>query len=287
MNRQNQRKGNGSGFGQEERFSPERQPRTGTRQKNPALQHFLQTCILAVGGMIVLVGLLLLVLPMLRVRQIQVKGNQLYSTEQIIEIAGIETGEELLMVDKAQMTDNIFRACQYVDEVSIGKYFPGIVCITVKEKQNVMVTEFNGKYYTVDREFCVLEELGEGADLSGLLQVTLPQISSLAVGGTLHFENGETDLSYITELIDALDAWGVLPSVTYLDFSKKFSVSYVMQDTCRVELGKVSDMTAKLTMVDEILTRRGGVDADCAVVDVSNLQKPTYRVISAGDVLMK
>jgi hypothetical protein len=72
----------------------------------------------------------------------------------------------------------------------------------------------------------------------------------------------------------------VLSRVSAVDVSKKFNVSYVMDDYCRVELGKVGDMSLKLTLVEEILTRRGTVNG-AAVVNVSDLNKPTYRTIEA------
>jgi len=52
-----------------------------------------------------------------------------------------------------------------------------------------------------------------------------------------------------------------------------------------VELGKVNDMTLKLAVIEEILALKGGVGVAPAVIDVSDLQKPTYRELSAAALL--
>ena len=59
-----------------------------------------------------------------------------------------------------------------------------------------------------------------------------------------------------------------------------------MNRTCRIELGRVSELDTKMALVHEILESKGGL-SDCAVVDVSSTVKPTYRVVSAADLLLR
>ena len=122
--------------------------------------------------------------------------------------------------------------------------------------------------------------------MASFLKVELPLVKSLAVGGGMTFENGETDLSYIGELIGELKAAGLLSRISEIDFSKKYSVSYILDHACRVELGGVSEIGAKLKMTEQILSLKGWASDVPAVVDVSNLKKPTYRVLSSAEVLM-
>ena len=237
---------------------------------------------LILSGSICLVGLLLIVLPMFRVQRIEVEGNTYYSDDEIRIASGIEIGEELLAIDMEAVKTGIWKL-DYVDSFKVVRSL-NAVRIVIEERKNVMYTEFNGKYFSIDREMRVLEESAE--PFSSFLPVTLPTIASLRVGDQLVFEEEGVDLTYVTELLDILNAHGTICSVTSMDVSKKYSVSYVLSGSCRIELGSVSRMDGKLTMIDTILERKGGATAALSVIDVTDLQKPTYRVLSGSELLL-
>jgi len=83
-----------------------------------------------------------------------------------------------------------------------------------------------------------------------------------------------------------LEEQEILDRVTSIDFSKKYSVSYVMDNTCRVELGRVDDLSLKLEIISGILEMKGDLGGMSAVVDVTNLSKPTFRLLGASDTLL-
>ena len=261
-----------------------RPPEARRKKPDPALLRVLRGLMLIVAGMITLVGLLLIILPSFRVQKIEVEGNSYYSDEAIMEAAGIEIGQEILAIDIDAVNNGIWKL-SYVESTKIVRSLNS-VRIIVTERQNVMYTEFNGKFFSLDRDLHVIEKSENEEAFAGFLKVQLPEIASLSVGGTLQFEKADVDRSYITELIDTLQERGILSSVSSLDFSKKYSVSYVLLNRCRVELGKVSQMDTKLAIVEQILTQKGGADAAMSVVDVSDLQKPTYRVLGGSEVLL-
>ena len=70
-----------------------------------------------------------------------------------------------------------------------------------------------------------------------------------------------------------------------IDASEKFGVSCLVDGSYRVIFGKVSDLNAKMEIVDEILEKKQGVDP-YAVIDVSDLKKTTYRPVGASEFLM-
>ena len=247
-------------------------------QPDPSVLHRLRGAIAVVGCAILLVGMLLIILPMFRVSSIQVTGASFYTDEQIIEASGIEVGDEMLMLDRNSVYNNIWEKLPYVNGVKMRRVF-NTVKITVEENTNLMYTEFVGRYYVLNRDFYVLAAVDNEADVNGFLRVELPEIASLGVGSKIRFENEALDTGYVLDLLESLENGKVLSRVSSVDVSKKFNVSYVMDDCYRVELGKVGDMSIKLTLVEEILSRKEGKDGLQAVVDVSDLTKPTYRPI--------
>ena len=247
-------------------------------QPDPYVLQVLRFAISVVGCAILLVGMLLIVLPMFRVSSIKVTGASFYTEEQIIEASGIEVGDEMLMLDRTDVYNNIWEKLPYVNGVSMRRVF-NTVTIAVEENTNLMYTAFVGRYYVLNRDFYVLSAVDNEAEVNGFLRVELPEIASLGVGSKIRFENEALDTGYVLDLLESLENGKVLSRVSSVDVSKKFNVSYVMDDCYRVELGKVGDMSIKLTLVEEILSRKEGVDGMQAVVDVSDLTKPTYRAI--------
>ena len=267
-----------------QQMPPMRPPHAERKRRNKALLRLLRGVMTVVGSMIFLAGLLLLILPMFRVKSIKVEGTTQYTDEQIIEASGIKIGDEILAIgSKDEIRYRIWEwdTNHYIDAVGVKRGLTSVTII-VSPPQNLMYTEFNGKYYMIDRSFRVLREGISENDFAGLPKVELPTIYALAVGSALTFEEG-ADLSYVTSLLDTLEKAEVLDRVTALDVTSKFRLSYQTEGGCRVELGKAGELSTKLALVQEILDRRG---EESAVVDVSDPQKPTYRRVDSTDVLL-
>ena len=267
-----------------QQMPPMRPPHAERKRRNKALLRLLRGVMTVVGSMIFLAGLLLLILPMFRVKTIKVEGTTQYTDEQIIEASGIKIGDELFAIgSKDEIRQRIWDwdTLHYIDAVGVKRGLSSVTII-VSPPKNLMYTEFNGKYYMIDRGFRVLREGASENDFTGIPRVELPTICALSVGSTLTFEEG-TDLSYMAMLLDVLETAELIDSVSVLDVTSKFRLSYQTEDGCRVELGKASELSAKLAMAEEILVRRGAGEA---IVDVSDLQKPTYRRVNAADILL-
>ncbi len=253
------------------------------RKPNQQLLGLLRMCIYGVFGLILLFGLLLLILPAFRVKEIRVVGNSYYTGEQIIAAAGLRTGEELLSKDLDAAGQAILDACPYVEVVTVKSRSLSVIEITVEEKVNLMYTAFNDGYIAFDRNFRVLSQSATAEAYGDLLYVELPPIAAMSVGGSIHFAGEEMDMSYIPTLLDALCQKGLLPRVTSVDFSRKYSTSYVLDGSCRVELGRVGQLDLKFALVDRILADRTVPDS-YSVVDVSSTEKPTYRSVGADEI---
>jgi hypothetical protein len=104
------------------------------------------------------------------------------------------------------------------------------------------------------------------------------------VGYKLQFANAEFDPTYLTDLLDLLAEGQLLSSVTYIDFSERFSLSFVLANTTRVEIGDLKDMNIKFTLVNEELRKNPADHNIYAVIDVSNTNKPIYRQIGAENL---
>ena len=68
-----------------------------------------------------------------KVSDVEVQGNTLYSAQQIITASGIEKGDNLLTVNKAEIAGNIMAQLPYVEKVSVGRSMPDTIVLRVEE----------------------------------------------------------------------------------------------------------------------------------------------------------
>ena len=149
-----------------------------------------------------------------------------------------------------------------------------------------MYTEENGVYYVLDGTLRMMYSTTDATELSEYTKIKLPVGASYEVWKKVAFPFGTADTAYIEELLGEFDERGIRDSITEIDFSKKFSVSYVLENACRVKIGKVGNMDTKLALVEEILSRKAVDFQTLSVVDVSNTANPTFRMLVGEETLM-
>lgn len=261
---------------------PMRQPQR--RKPDENVLRILRLGMLISGAVIFVLALAMLILPAIKINSIEVVGNTYYDDAYVIEKAGISAGDELLGWNMQKSCDDIMAAYPYASDIYISISF-FTVKIEIVEKPTVMYTEYQNQYLSIDRTMRVLEMKANGEEtFSPFLRVKLPEILSARPGATLQFADSSADLSYVIQLLDVLSERNLLERVTYVDFSNRFSLSFVLSNAVRVEVGALKDMNVKLTLVEEELNKNPINHNIYAVIDVSNTTKPIWRQINAEDL---
>lgn len=254
------------------------------RKPNEGTLRLLRFGILASGAVIVVLALVMLILPMLKINKIVVEGNSIYDDAAVAQMAGIAEGDELFGWDMQAACDAIMASYPYASDIYVSIQF-FTVKIEIVERPTVMYTEYQDQYISFDRSLRVLEMKANGEEtFSPFLRVKLPTVSVAQVGYNLQFVDAGADLSYLTQLLDLLAECNLLGEVTYVDFSQRFSLSFILSNSTRVEIGALKDMNIKLTLIEEEL-RQHPIDHNIyALIDVSNTSKPIYKQIAAENL---
>ena len=260
-----------------------RQPQRKTPDEN--VLRILRLGMLVSGAVIFVLALAMLILPAIKINNIVVEGNSFYDDAYVIEKAGIAKGDELFGWDMQKSCDAIMAAYPYASDIYVSITFPFTVKIEIVEKPSVMYTEYQNQYFSFDRSLRVLEIKTNGEEaFSPFLRVKLPEVLSIRIGSAVQFADTGADLSCMPQLLDVLAERGILERVTYVDFSNRFSLSFVLSNSVRVEIGALKDMNVKLTLLEEELHKNPVNHNIYAVIDVSNTSKPTWREISAENL---
>lgn len=243
------------------------------RGPNPVLLRVLRAGMLFCGGLIIVLGTLLMLLPLFKIKTVPVSGNHYYSNDEIISAAGVDLGGELFAFNMNAAKEGILKDCLYIERVTVSSR-PTSIRIEVAEYKNVRYTKFNGVYFSFDENFRVLEK--RSSPFEEFPYMELPMVKALSMGGIIKFEDEGLDLSYIKVLTSALAEKGLLESVTSIDASDRFNLSYILNGKCRVEIGDITELETKLTLAEQTVAANGGADKK-GTVDVSDAKKATYR----------
>ena len=267
----------------EDRAVPQmKQPQRKKPDKN--VLSILRLSMLISGAVIFVLTIVMLVLPMIKIKNIVVEGNTYYDDAYVQQVAGIAAGDELFGWNMQESCDAIIAAYPYASDVYVSIRFRSVK-IEIKERPAVMYAEYQNQYFSFDRDLRVLEIHTDGEEaFSPFLRVKLPAVSGVNVGSRIQFVDASTDLSYLTQLLDLLGERNFLENVTYIDVSNRSSLSFVLSNSVRVELGAQREMNLKLTLLEEELSKHPLDHNIYAVIDVSNTSKVTYGEIEAENL---
>ncbi len=266
----------------EDMLSPNRPPHTIKKQPNPSLLRLLRRVMFGIGCITLILCLLLAILPLFKLQTVEMVGNGYYTSEQILQAAGISLGDESLALDPQQICNRLFAHAPYVQSCTVS-VLPFSVKIELKEKENVMYTMYNGKYISFEYNrktgsFYVLEEKSDCSDFSPFLETVLPSILSAEVGKSIVFSNASLNLSYTQTLAEALKTNGLMEQVASIDFSKTSALSYETRGGCTVKLGNTDELSTKLKLVKNFLAS----DSTLTEIDVRDVLAPTTKNGSAS-----
>ena len=122
----------------------------------------------------VVIALILGVSVFFKVENVTVSGAVQYTPWDICSASGIETGENLLTVNRAKASGKIIAALPYVHSVRIGIKLPGTVMIDVVEVEVTYAAKAaDGTWWLLSAEGRVIEQAAQEPAGTRILGVTL------------------------------------------------------------------------------------------------------------------
>ena len=211
------------------------------------------------------VVLIFIVSIFLQVGSIEVTGNTHYTSQEVIQAAGIEEGDNLFFINRFTVMSRMFSRLPYVETASVTRYLPNRVIIEVSESEALACVELEGQYWVIDRSCKILTQ-GTAADASSLITVRGLTPVNPTVGETLSTgsaDEGKAD--YLAEILDQLQERGIAGNVTRIDMTDLTNPKFDYLGRFTVELGPRGDTEyqfAKLLSAVAQLTEndRGTID---------------------------
>lgn len=154
-----------------------------------------------------------------RVSTIEVEGNSLYTSEEIIEASGIEQGDNLFFINRFSAISRIFSKLPYVEKAVINRSLPNRLVIVVTESQAIACVSAEDGPWAIDRG-CKLLSKVSGDELRGLIRIEgltpiAPEAGQIIAPG----EAESPKVNYLSAILTQIDALGLRDRITYIDIS--------------------------------------------------------------------
>lgn len=192
-----------------------------------------------------------------KVKTIEVRGNKLYASEDIISTSGITEKDNLFAVKEADLQDKLSLKFPYIKSVSVTRVFPSTLVVTVTEDSPCYYTEIGGEYYLLSETLRVLERAASAQEfterMDGLLPLSLPAATYVVTGREVAFAR-ESTYDYMMSFLAQLRASPLFPQISSIHASDKFSMYIILCDhRYKALLGSNDDMEAKLSFLSAII----------------------------------
>ena len=98
-----------------------------------------------------------------RVDTVVVTGQQRYTEQQVREAAGVETGDNLYLLNKNTVANNIVTALPYIEHIRINRKLPDTLLIEVKECGTALAVIQDGYAWYISPGGKIVEQREAGA----------------------------------------------------------------------------------------------------------------------------
>lgn len=182
-----------------------------------------------------------------KIQTIEVSGNIRYQADEIIAASGVETGDNLVLLDRYRASQRIYTALPYVTDVRPKPKFPNTLEIEVTETKAAAAIQGGGGFWLLSAEGKILEAVDSRVadsymQINGVWAVE-PAVSSMLVLP----EESPISADRLRSLLHALQEQDALSRTGAIDCTGSRELILEYNGRFRVEMFYDADFDFKVT----------------------------------------
>lgn len=211
--------------------------------------------------------------PLFNITEIKVQGNFRLMENTIINVSGIELGNNILRLNKNKIKQNI-SSIAYIDDVSIKRQWPNSIIISVSEKKELAKMNVFGSSVVLDEEGKVLEAYSDNS------VIDVPLIENIEVIN--YGVNREVELAEDKKINNILEVLKIFQKNDMLNIVQKINndstITIYTNDGHVVNIGDTSDLEYKLKRLKAIIEKETTEKYyfDISNVNIYPISKPLW-----------
>ena len=208
--------------------------------------------------LVVVIGIItyLLKSPTFALKDVEIKGNNQLTTEEIFAQSGLELGKSIFssfnIVTKVKLKQN-----GYIEDAKVSKKLPNIIQIEVKEREKMFQIETKTGY------FIDIDEQGYIIDCSqereNLIVITGMEITEENIEQKKRLENEDLNIRMenILHIKKETEQIGIFEKLTSIQIGEEYILK-LDNDGITINLGDCTDLKNKIYYVQSILEKEAG-----------------------------
>lgn len=214
--------------------------------------------------------------PVFKVKKIIVEGNNIVSSQKIIELSDIKIGDNLLKLNTGKINDNI-KTNSYISASKIVRSIAGNVYIKVEERQAAGIANYGNGYVTMDKKGVIIEMLDKKD------AVHLPLIAGLdiknAVPGKMAQVEDIRKLDAMELIFDTTSSVKIFDIINKVEIENLLSITIKTKYSIDLKIGDTSDLAEKLGRCKAIIDQDLLKKKLKGTIDVSFKGNPVFRPV--------
>lgn len=207
--------------------------------------------------LIIIIGTIIfaLVSPTFNIQTITVQGNAKISTETIISLSQLQTGENIFRNLKSEIINNI-KEEPYINSVEIKRVLPGTIEITVEERSVAYQIQVIDSYVYIDYQGYILEKSSEQDDVPILTGMATSQNELLNEKRLV--SDDITKLNVILKIVENAKKLDIYDLITEINTEDDEYILYLESEKKYIYLGDGSNIANKMMYAQIIIENEKG-----------------------------
>ena len=197
-----------------------------------------------------------------RVNLILVEGEQRYTEDEVRKATQVETGDNLFLMNKYEVANNILSALPYVEEIRINRKLPDTMVVEVRECGEPLAIVQEGYVWLISPAGKIVDQKAPGEE-EGYLTVDGCQLLAPTVGTPMALATEyASQQQSLLDLIAALESANMIDQATAIHMEDLAFVTMDYAGRFRVEIPYGADYPRKLralqAVIDNLETNQTG-----------------------------
>lgn len=192
-----------------------------------------------------------------QVETVTVTGNERYSEQQILDVASVEMGANMILTPSEQIAQRLYDGLPYLHEVRVHKRFPTTLRLEITECQPAAVITGAASAWLVDANGKLLEPADE------TMQQEYPNVTGLELlepkQGTqaATTDENQSKLKGLVALMQAMTNGGLMDGVTAIDVSSGTEIQVVYDGRLTIKLLNNANFEKKMQPLRTVIAVAG------------------------------
>lgn len=210
----------------------------------------------------------------LQVEEIKVSGNREIDAQKIIQLSGVEKGQNALLLNRGKVRENL-ESNPYLKVVDVKYVFPTTIELVVEEREEYANILFTDTFITIDAEKHILAVTKQKSQIQVPCVIGLTP-NSFDVGKEMVCED-TVRLDLMTEILNELELYEMKGNISEINLESISNITMLTYEGMTIKMGNGEMIEDKIAWINEVLPFLLEKGYEKGILDVSTGKDATYR----------